>query len=152
MPVDWAGWPVIRKLRWLRPAGLLLLAGCAMLLAVVDISLRLAGYRRTRALLSRFASPTGAVAVLRAPAAANTTAWIGLIVGIAGRHGLWPTSCLRQALLCWLLLARRGIAAEVRIGVDIDRDGGFAAHAWVESAGAIVVGGEHVRERYCVLL
>lgn len=152
MPEDWPTWSLRRKLHWLRLDGVALIAGSAVMLSVIDVSLRLAGYQRTRALLGRFAAPKAVSARRDAVEVAGMTARIGLIVGIAGRHGIWATSCLRQALLCWLLLSRRAIPSEIRVGVELDRNSGFGAHAWVESAGAVVLGGEHARERYRVLL
>lgn len=50
-------------------------------------------------------------------------------------------TCLVQAVALWLLLRRRGFAARVRLGVRQDK-GVLEAHAWVEMAGATVMGGE----------
>jgi hypothetical protein len=50
-------------------------------------------------------------------------------------------SCLVQALAVQLLLARNGYGSELRVGVKTD-DGEFAAHAWVEHQGRIIVGGD----------
>lgn len=51
------------------------------------------------------------------------------------------TTCLVQAVALWLLLRRRGLAARVRLGVRQDK-GVLEAHAWVDMAGATVMGGE----------
>lgn len=55
----------------------------------------------------------------------------------------FPTraTCLVQAVALWLLLRRRGLAARVRLGVRQDK-GVLEAHAWVDMAGATVMGGE----------
>ena len=50
-------------------------------------------------------------------------------------------SCLTQALAAQYLLARRGVASRIRIGVTQEPDGSFLAHAWLLSGGRIVVGG-----------
>lgn len=42
------------------------------------------------------------------------------------------TLCLAQALVARVLLARRGVAAELRLGVARDEVRGFIAHAWLE--------------------
>lgn len=49
---------------------------------------------------------------------------------------LWPASvlCLQTALTLHQVLARRGIASAVRLGVHMNA-GEVAAHAWVEVAG-----------------
>ncbi len=56
------------------------------------------------------------------------------LVAVAARHHFVRARCLEQALVCQRLLARRGVAAELRIGVR--RAGaGLAAHAWLEAGG-----------------
>ncbi len=56
-------------------------------------------------------------------------------MAIAASHGPYRATCLRQSLALWLLLRRRGIPAELRIGVR--KEGGdLQAHAWVEHQGA----------------
>lgn len=59
-------------------------------------------------------------------------------------------SCLTQALAAKVLLGRRGIEAKVHIGVSRSNDQ-FEAHAWVTSAGHIVVGGRGA-EKFTPLL
>ena len=55
-------------------------------------------------------------------------------------------SCLAQALVAEAMLERRGRETALRFGVDgADRD--MEAHAWLESGGETVVGGEN-REAY----
>lgn len=55
-------------------------------------------------------------------------------VNIAANHTPFHATCLsRSLLLCWLL-RRRGVASEVRIGVNL-ASGTLRAHAWVDCAG-----------------
>ncbi len=118
-----------------------------LLLPLIDLALRFSGYRRTRARLSRFIperSPTDG-------ASDGVDRRVAEAVSIAGRRSIWPTSCLRQALLYWWFMARRGTAVAICIGVEGGTKTPFAAHAWVEHDGNILLGGEHVRERYVVL-
>jgi hypothetical protein len=49
-------------------------------------------------------------------------------------------TCLPQALAAASLLAHAGHEAELHIGVKKNTKGKLEAHAWVESAGRIVVG------------
>ena len=49
-------------------------------------------------------------------------------------------TCLPQALTAESLLHRNGLPAELRLGVKKPAQGKFIAHAWVVSAGRIVVG------------
>lgn len=57
-------------------------------------------------------------------------------------------TCLTQALATRILLARRGMASVVRYGAARGADGKFLAHAWVESAGRVVIGGVTSPNRY----
>ena len=120
-----------------------------VLLPVIDISLRRVGYKRTLLWLSqRVQRAEVKINRLDAPDVASK---IARMVSLAGRRGPWPTTCLRQALLLWFFLARRGLVAELRLGVEKSADGDFAAHAWVERDGHVLIGGEDVQQRYVVL-
>lgn len=60
-------------------------------------------------------------------------------VDVASRTVPVETTCLPRALTGGALLARYGYASTLRIGVR--REGGeFAAHAWVERDGRVVLG------------
>jgi len=122
-----------------------------LLLPVIDVGLRTLGFRRTLALVTRFAKPRASDMRGVEGVEANLDR-IARAVGIAGRRSLWRASCLRQAICLWFLLARSGIVSEVRIGVEKSGTGAFAAHAWVERHGRVLIGGDHVQERYAVLL
>lgn len=54
-------------------------------------------------------------------------------------------SCLTQAVAARILMHREGHPCEIRIGVA-KGDGQFRAHAWLESGGAVIVGGEVMAE------
>ena len=71
---------------------------------------------------------------------------LGRLTRIAGRYVPANGSCLRQSLLVWWLLRRKGVPAELRIGVR--KQEGFAAHAWVELAGQPVNDAPDVAERF----
>jgi hypothetical protein len=49
-------------------------------------------------------------------------------------------SCLVQALTTQILMGRNGHPVQVHIGVALNRESGFRAHAWVESQGRVLVG------------
>ena len=59
------------------------------------------------------------------------------------RRALRPTfraTCLTQAMAGWIMLSRRHIPAEVKIGVldpAVDR---FGAHAWLEADRRVLLG------------
>ncbi|MEO5595972.1 MAG: lasso peptide biosynthesis B2 protein [Lysobacteraceae bacterium] len=56
------------------------------------------------------------------------------LAAIAGRRSAIRTTCLRQALLLQWLLRRRGLDAQLRIGVR-KNNAALDAHAWVELDG-----------------
>jgi transglutaminase superfamily protein len=70
-------------------------------------------------------------------------------VGAADR--LVPrTTCLVRALAAQALLARRGHASQLRLGVAGGSGRAFEAHAWLERDGRVLIGGP-VEARYVPL-
>jgi len=49
-------------------------------------------------------------------------------------------NCLVRALATGIVLKRYGYSSELKIGVMKPADGGFEAHAWLESGGNVVIG------------
>ena len=58
-------------------------------------------------------------------------------VGRAARHSLFPVTCLTRSLVLKLLLRRRGVHAQLRIGTRI-LSGKLEAHAWIEHEGLVI--------------
>lgn len=75
--------------------------------------------------LSRSGSNLERIQILRAVAAAG--------------RAVPASNCLSEALTAWVLLSRGGYDPLLRIGVSTGEK--FTAHAWVESDGVIVFGG-----------
>ena len=110
-----------------------MLARLVFLLPAVGASLRLLGFKRTRNLLECLVPPAD-LKRLDDPAHPESANRIARLVAVAAHHGPYRATCLRQSLVLWWLLSRRGIAVELRIGVR--KDGGeLQAHAWVEHDG-----------------
>lgn len=112
-----------------------LLLGSLPLAALVRLGLWLLPPRLWHPLLRPVAGRPSARAARSVPA--ERVAWA---VAAASRFVPGAT-CLTQALAARLLLAWLGHPALVRIGVARDAGGSIAAHAWVESGGAVVLGG-----------
>ena len=74
---------------------------------------------------------------------------LGRLVSIASRHGPCTVTCLRRSLALGWLLRRRGLPAQLRVGVGKD-DGRTHAHAWVELAGRVVNDHPAVAAEYAV--
>jgi hypothetical protein len=113
----------------------LLLLQSLLLIPAISFLLRVLGFQRTLSVLDRLSrrrtpdvpprsEPMDAKAMCR-------------LVGTAARHGVCKATCLRQALVLWFLLRRRGVPAELRIGVRKQADC-LEAHAWVESNGGVL--------------
>jgi len=125
-----------------------LLLGLALLLPAIGGALRCLGVRRTYRLLG---GPVASAAVASTvPLAAQASAKrLAQLVDIASRRGPYNATCLRQSLVLWWLLRRRGLAAELRIGVAKEGEQ-VRAHAWVEFAGRVINDRATVADDYAV--
>ena len=118
--------------RALPPGERALMARLLVALPLVSLALRVFDYRRTRRLvewLSRHPRPR--------PAAAGdirSADRLAQLAATAGHRGLLQATCLRQALLVYGMLRRKGLQPELKLGVRREGDA-FLAHAWVELAG-----------------
>jgi hypothetical protein len=121
-------WKRIQRFRALEQPARGLFLRAFVLLPLFSISLKWRGFRRTKALLERFLSgPHG----LNVPA---RTALTVRMVRAAGYYGIGHPNCLSLSLALWWLLARQGIASDLRVGVRKEGKE-FEAHAWVECGG-----------------
>lgn len=114
--------------------------GLAVSLAVVHASLAMAGYARTRRCVELVSG--GGARRVAGPDDLQAARLLARLAQIAGRHGPVRASCLRQALVLYGWLRRRGLNPEIVIGVRRDRATPLDAHAWVEVDGlSLDVGG-----------
>jgi hypothetical protein len=74
---------------------------------------------------------------------------IGALVNRAAHYAPGPVTCLTRSLLLRWLLRRRGIASELRIGVQLVQ-GKLDAHAWVEYEGIPINDAQDVAQRFAV--
>ncbi len=111
-----------------------MLARLCLLLPAIGAALHLLGFRRTQRLLTRLTPDANDSQPLSPPDESTRAQQLTRLVVIAANHGPYRATCLCQSLALWWLLRRRGIPAELRIGVR--KDGGeLNAHAWVEHQG-----------------
>ena len=96
-----------------------------LLLAATDLSLRTLGFSRTVAIARRLAHA-------RASADSELVSEICRRVAVAAVLYPGRARCLEQSMALYVLLRRRGIAADLRLGVQPYP---FNAHAWVELNG-----------------
>lgn len=118
----------------------------ALLVVAVRLGLWLLPYRFWRRLMERPVRPQARRAAGRPSADAVASA----IRAVS--HRVPGATCLTQALAARALLARFGHSSSIRIGVAPAGGGRFDAHAWVECAGRVVLGGTaESLARYSVL-
>ena len=137
-------WKRIRRFSALeRPARGLFLRAC-VLLPLISISLRWRGFRKTKASLEHFLSvPYGS----QNPDAQARALLTAQMVRAAAHHGIGDPACLEVSLALWWLLARQGIASELRVGVRKEGER-FEAHAWVECGEATLNESETEHHHY----
>lgn len=127
-----------------RPAQVLFLRALAML-PLVSLSLRLRGFRPTRATLQKalsspFFQPDSDSVNKRVALTAR-------MVNAADQHGLVHPSCLVKSMTLWWLLGRQGVTSRLRIGVRKE-NAKLEAHAWVEREGIALSEPENHHHHY----
>lgn len=127
----------LRRLTEMSWADRFALVRMAVLLMAMRVLLWIVPFRWIRHVLERSIRTTPCVASDVARAYVERTAWAARVIG---RRLLGDKPCLTQALVVRWLLGRRGLAADLRIGVT-KQEGRLMAHAWIEYEGRIIVGG-----------
>lgn len=113
------------------------------MLPLIDIELRLRGWRRCHARLAGSARRSGTAAAGLAP---QRVAWL---VARAARYMPWPATCLRRSLVLWALLERSGTPTALRLGVR-RQETSFEIHAWVELEGVPLNESRDIADRFAV--
>ncbi len=127
---------VRHKFGRLSPAERRWLLQALVLLPCSAVALRLASFGRLQSALVRLAPVKRGEAASSGELTSQARAIVHM-VETASDHGLLRATCLERSLVIWWLLQRRGIAAELRIGVR--KDGAwFGAHAWVDLEGTLL--------------
>jgi Transglutaminase-like superfamily len=103
------------------------------MLPLVTVTLRVLSFRRTTALLARL-DLASQRRVANQSELTEDLCRASYLVSLAAKHSIIPTSCLPRALTLLWLLNRRGVEAELRVGLR-NRTGRLESHAWVESGG-----------------
>lgn len=103
-----------------------------LLLPLVHFALAMFRYQRVRGWLERHSMPRKPIACT--PGELADAQQLAELAAIAGRRGAVAASCLRQSLVVWWWLRRRGLSPQLRIGT-LGSGAAFSAHAWVELDG-----------------
>jgi len=125
----------LRRWRSLRWGERVLLLEAAAALAIARLAILLLPFR----LLAALAERTPAAPAREADA--RLAARIGEAVDTAARVVPWRAVCLPRAIAARLMLAHRGCDSVLHFGVGKGEGGALLAHAWLEAAGMVVVGG-----------
>ena len=135
------------RLRKLTPGDWRMLITASLLLPVIDMGLRIWGFRRVYVGLANL-SPIQAESA-HSLADADIVRLVRM-VNVAANRGIVRVTCLRRSLAIWWLLRRRGVASEIRIGVRREQDL-FMAHAWVERDGLVLNDRADIAQSFAVL-
>lgn len=125
----------ISKLLSLPPRRRWLLMKAAVLLCSVRICLWTLPFSNTRRLVRRASQYRPRLATEHTPL--GHLAWA---VELASRFVPGAGHCLTKAIAGQIFLMRRGHPARICYGVVREASNDFIAHAWLESAGAAVIG------------
>jgi len=136
-------WERLRRFRALDGQARSIFVRAMLVLPLVAQSLRWRGFGATQESL-RFRRPSSKEFSSSKNQDVQLTA---RLVKAAVRYSLWQPSCLEESLTLWWLLARQGIASEVRIGVRKHAEE-FEAHAWVERDGVALNEPEGKHQHY----
>jgi hypothetical protein len=117
-----------KRLHSLSPAERRVLLAACLLLPSYAIRVRLFGLRRAQANLPGLSTAASPVVPER----------IARLVAVAARRAFFRAGCLPTSLALQHLLALRGIASELRLGVG-KPNGRFEAHAWIERDGTVLL-------------
>ena len=120
------GW---RSLTWSDRGQLLRIT---VALQLIHGALGLFGYQRTHKWLNRHSRHVAAHAASATDL--RLAHRLAELTAIAGRHGPLSVTCLRQSLLLYWLLRRRGLQPDLRLGVRKQAEA-LDAHAWIELDG-----------------
>ena len=118
----------------------------AFLLLLAHIALRWFGYQKVYAFLSSHPGKRD-IFPEQAGEALDGARRCAYLVSVAARYGFIRVTCLRQALLVFWLLRRRGIFTDLRIGVR--REGkSVIAHAWLKMGDEVITEGAQVEKNF----
>ncbi len=108
-------------------------------LAAAWVAVRLLPFRWITPYLGELVDPGETVA----PAAAapvRPVLDVSYAIQRARRRLPWESTCLMQAIAGRAMLKRRGFHTILYLGVRLDKQDGFGAHAWLQCEGMVVTG------------
>ena len=135
---------LFRRLAALSAQERLCLLRAAVIVAIVRLALQVLPFRRVHAFMGvQRMEP-------QRPGRVPARQWAWAVAVVSRR--IPGASCLTQALALQWLLARAGKSSSIHLGVAKHVTVGFEAHAWLESGGEILIGGDESLDRYSPIL
>ncbi len=117
-----------------------------LLLPMIALVLKSIGFKKTQTFLSNHLPKKPKISIHEDMQLEEAES-VARMVSIAANHGFYSANCLKKSLLTWWLLGRRGIATELKIGVNKET-GDFNAHAWVEYRGNVLIDATDIEDRF----
>ncbi len=127
-----------------------LLVTSVILLPLTALGLHLFGLKRTQQFMKYF-TPAAPKTSPRKEEELKYGQLVARMVSVAANHGLYRANCLKKSLVLWWLLKRKGIEANLHIGVQ--KNGELLdAHSWVEINGNVLIGDENTIQDFYILM
>jgi hypothetical protein len=141
----------VQRLRERTPRERAAVARAALLIWTIQAGLAVLPFRRVLRAVDRFARPPATPPGPNADSSQFDRDLAVWSVEAAGRRLLSRNPCLPKALAVLVLFRRHGMEAELRLGVAREGDAPVRAHAWIESEGEVVIGGDVPLDEYTPL-
>ena len=122
----------------------------AILLPLTALGLRLFGLKRTQQVMMYF-TPAAPKTSQRKEEEVRYGQIVARMVSVAANHGLYRANCLKKSLVLWWLLKRKGIEADLHIGVQ-KKGELLDAHSWVEISGNVLIDDENTIQGFRTLI
>jgi len=122
------------------------LLSAMLLLPMIAIVLKSIGFKKAQTFLSNHLPRKPRISIHEDTQLEEAQS-VARMVSVAANHGPYHANCLKRSLLIWWLLGRRGIATDLKIGVNKDK-GDFSAHAWVEYQGNVLIDASDIEDRF----
>ena len=117
-----------------------------LLLPMIALVLKSIGFKKAQTFLSNHLSKKPKISI-REDMQLEEAQSVARMVSVAANYGPYHVNCLKRSLLVWWLLGRRGIATDLKIGVNKDLED-FSAHAWVEYQGNVLIDASNIEDRF----
>jgi len=127
-----------------------LLVTSAILLPLTALGLHLFGLKRTQQFMKYFTPATPKTSP-RKEEELKYGQLVARMVSVAANHGLYRTNCLKKSLVLWWLLKRKGIEADLHIGVQ-KKGELLDAHSWVDINGNVLIDNENITQGFRTLV